>query len=124
MYLLDKLAEEKINTAMQRGEFNNLPGAGMRLPEEDLTFVPEDMRMAYRILKNSGYIPPELELHHQICSLESMLQQENSDSATRRQYLKKLHCLYLKLEESRQRQLNLALQNEYYEKIICRLSGT
>ena len=123
MRLLDKLAEEKINTAMQRGEFDNLPGAGLPLPEEDFTFIPEEMRMAYKILKNSGYIPPELELHNHIRNLESLIQQ-NPDSSTRRQYLKKLHCLYLKLEESRQRQLNLVLQNEYYEKILSRLSGT
>lgn len=123
MYLLDKLAEEKINTAMQRGEFNNLPGAGLPLPDEDLSLVPEELRMTYKILKNSGYIPPELELHNQIHSLESLIQQ-NPDSSMKRQYLKKLHCLYLRLDTGRERQLNLALQNEYYEKILARLSGT
>ena len=123
MLLLDQLAEDRINTAMQRGEFDNLPGTGMPLPREDLSFVPEEIRMAYKILKNSGHVPPELELRSQIHNLESTIR-DNPDAKERTYYLKKLHCLYMRLDGSSQRQLNLALQDEYYEKVLARLAGT
>lgn len=117
------MAEEHIAAAMQRGEFQNLPGAGLPLPDEDFSFIPEEKRMAYKILKNSGFVPPELELHSEICQIESIIQQGCEDS-DRRKYLKKLHYLFMKLDESGERQVNLVLQNEYYEKIISRLAGT
>ena len=123
MTLLDKLAEERIAAAMQRGDFLNLPGAGLPIPQEDFSFIPEEKRMAYKILKNSGYVPPELELHSEIYRLESIIRQ-NCEEVERRKYLKKLHYLFTQLDERGEREVNLVLQNEYYEKILSRLAGT
>lgn len=49
------IAERKIEDAIANGEFENLPGMGKPLEIEDLSHLPPDMRMAYTILKNSGY---------------------------------------------------------------------
>ena len=46
------IAEKRIAEAMDKGEFDNLPGRGKPLEIEDLSAVPEDLRMAYKILKN------------------------------------------------------------------------
>ena len=54
MYIFEKLAEEKIVAAMQRGEFNALPGAGKPLPADNLPGVPEELRLACKVLKNAG----------------------------------------------------------------------
>ena len=43
MYLIDKLAEEKITEAIGRGELDNLPGAGKPLHLDDDSLVPEVM---------------------------------------------------------------------------------
>ena len=59
------IAERKIEEAMAEGQFDNLPGTGKPLELEDLSHLPPDMRMAYTILKNSGYIeaPPAKDAH-------------------------------------------------------------
>ena len=56
---LARAAEARIGEAVARGEFRDLPGAGKPLPEEGLSAVPEELRAAYRVLKNAGYLPPE-----------------------------------------------------------------
>ena len=54
--MLDFLVEKLLAEAVSRGEFENLPGTGKPLPPEDNEHVPDDMRLAWRVLKNSGFI--------------------------------------------------------------------
>lgn len=54
MLLFETLAEKKILDAASRGELDDLPGAGKPLDLDDDALVPEDLRMAHRILKNAG----------------------------------------------------------------------
>lgn len=58
--MLDFLAEKKIREAMACGEFDDLPGAGRPLELDDDRLVPEELRVAHRILKNAGIAPPEV----------------------------------------------------------------
>ena len=58
--MLDLIAERKIAAAIANGELDNLPGAGQPLDLDDDALVPEDLRLAYRILKNAGIAPPEV----------------------------------------------------------------
>ncbi len=81
MLLFDLLAEKHIEQARDAGAFDNLPGAGKPLPEEDLSLVPEEERVAYRILKNAGYMPPELALHKQAVDLAMRLAAMPEDAA-------------------------------------------
>ena len=68
------IAERKILEAMENGAFDNLPGKGRPIPrDEDAAGVPEDLRMAYKILKNAGFLPPELELRRERLALEDLL---------------------------------------------------
>lgn len=50
------MAERKIKEAMEEGQFDNLPGRGRPQKLEDLSHLPEDLRLAYTILNNSGYL--------------------------------------------------------------------
>lgn len=59
--MLELIAEQKIAEAIARGELDALPGAGRPLELDDDRLVPEELRVAYRILKNAGCVPPELE---------------------------------------------------------------
>ena len=55
MLALEIMAERRIEEAIERGEFDNLPGAGQPIDLEDLDpSLPEELRLAYRILKNAG----------------------------------------------------------------------
>ena len=59
MLALEWLAEKRIEDAVAQGEFDNLPGAGRPLELDDDPLVPEEMRMAHRILKNADVPLPE-----------------------------------------------------------------
>jgi hypothetical protein len=74
MDAVTRIAEERIRQAIAEGEFANLSGAGRPLIFEDETWVPEDLRLAYRFLKNAGFVPPELELRNEIITLRDLIE--------------------------------------------------
>ena len=61
MLVFELIAERRIAQAIERGELADLPGAGRPLDLSDDPLVPEDLRLACRILKTAGFVPPELE---------------------------------------------------------------
>ncbi|MBB3109481.1 hypothetical protein FHS18_001533 [Paenibacillus phyllosphaerae] len=67
------IAEERIKEAIADGAFDNLPGKGKPLVMEDLSHVPEDMRMSYKVMKNAGFLPPEMQLSKEMVTLQDML---------------------------------------------------
>ncbi|MBB5189863.1 hypothetical protein HNQ50_000573 [Silvimonas terrae] len=74
MWFLTELAERRIAEAREQGAFDNLPGAGQPLPEDQINpLVPEHQRMAWRVLKHSGFLPPELEMHKEAVELAMRL---------------------------------------------------
>jgi hypothetical protein len=95
---LDRLAERRILEAMERGELANLPGAGSPLPPEDLELVPAELRGAYRLLKNAGFVPPQVETLRSIAELERVVA-ASADPAVRDRSLRRLHLLWQRLEE-------------------------
>jgi hypothetical protein len=79
MRAIRRIAEERITRAVAEGTFDNLQGAGKPLDLEDDSWVPEDLRIAYRVLKNAGVAPPELELRNEIMSLRSLIDSIDDD---------------------------------------------
>jgi hypothetical protein len=80
MDILAIIAERKIREAMARGELDDLSGKGKPLArDEDLSWVPEELRIAYKVLKNVGFVPTEVELSKEIVSLREMLMQLEDD---------------------------------------------
>ncbi len=123
MDILATIAERKIAEAIARGELDNLAGAGKPLAmDEDLSGVPAELRMAYKILKNAGFVPPEVELRKEIVSLREMLGQLDDDEK-RRSVRRQLDYKLLKLNMMRKRPLDLEEFPEYREKIIDCLGG-
>jgi len=53
----EQLVEDQIRKARERGEFDNLEGAGKPIDLSENPFEPADMRMAFRILKNNDFTP-------------------------------------------------------------------
>jgi hypothetical protein len=70
--MLDFIAEQRIAEAIANGELDALPGAGRPLDLDDDALIPEDLRLAHRILKNAGYVPAELETLNEIAQLERL----------------------------------------------------
>jgi hypothetical protein len=75
-----RIAEGRIREAMEQGMFENLPGAGKPLDLEEYFNTPEEMRIAYSILKNANCAPPEVELMKDVARLEQAIA-EASDSS-------------------------------------------
>ncbi len=69
----EKIVEDRILKAEKEGAFENLPGAGKPLPVEDDAHIPEDLRLAHKILKNADCLPPELEARKEIRQTEELL---------------------------------------------------
>jgi DnaJ homolog subfamily C member 28 len=59
--------EEQIRKAQERGDFDNLPGSGKPL-NLDKNLHAGDNALAYSMLKQNGYAPPEIELAKEIRS--------------------------------------------------------
>ena len=73
MWLIDRLAESRIEEAMRAGEFDDLPGRGERIPAEPESMVPEELRTGYRLLKNAGFVPPEVTLLREVSEVEELM---------------------------------------------------
>jgi uncharacterized protein (UPF0128 family) len=70
---LDKIVEEMIKKAQERGEFDNLPGKGKPVDLTDYFEMPEDVRVAQSMLKNAGMAPREVDLLKEIAKLRQLL---------------------------------------------------
>ena len=92
---MQKIVEERIRQAMDEGRFDNLPGKGKPLDLEDDSGIPEDMRLAFKILKNAGCLPIEMEVRKEIYSLRQLLK-ATIDEPTRRELRRELNFLLLK----------------------------
>lgn len=73
MDFMHSIVEEKIQAAIRRGEFENLPGAGKPLPPDELDKVPEELRIGFKMLKNAGLIPEEMQLRKDMVTLGDLL---------------------------------------------------
>ena len=115
------IAERRIEEAMQKGEFDNLPGQGKPLELEDLSTVPEELRMAYKILRNAGCLTPELEERKQINRVLDLLE-GCEDEHERLAGIQKLRFLVDRSKMRYQRDIRLEQDDPYYEQILKRLS--
>ena len=68
-----KSAEAIIEEAMRRGEFDNLAGAGKPVDLSAYFDTPEEVRLAYSILKNADVLPREADLLKEIAALKEQL---------------------------------------------------
>ena len=70
---LDKIVEEIIKQAQERGEFDNLPGKGKPIDLTTYFETPEDVRVAQSVLKNAGFTSREVGLLNEIATLKQVL---------------------------------------------------
>ncbi len=73
------VSEDKIRRAYENGEFDNLPGYGKKLKLEDLSSIPPDLRMAYKMMKNAGMINEETELKKELLTIEDLIDKCHDD---------------------------------------------
>jgi len=119
----EKIVEERILKAQKMGEFENLPGSGKPLVFEDNRFISEELRLAYKILKNADCLPVEIELKKEIKQTEDLLagMQETSEKY---RIVKKLNFLILKLNSIRDTSIAHEMPQVYTGKLIERFGNS
>ena len=116
MWLLDQWAERHISNAQKKGEFDNLPGAGSPLILDDDSHVAPELRAGYRLLKNAGCLPPELEQRKEAIELADVLKGIRDDDPQHAEFSRRLALVELRL---RQAGMDTSfLYGEYSERLM------
>lgn len=121
MRAFERLAEQRILEAIKRGEFENLPGAGEPLPADCAPLVPDAMWLSFKILKNAGCVPPEIEERKEICRLEELLV-DLEEEAERVRAQTRLSLLRTRIEMNRPRGAVGLTKPRYQDGLAARLS--
>ncbi|ELY3728387.1 DUF1992 domain-containing protein [Cronobacter sakazakii] len=100
MWLMDQWAERHILEAQQKGEFDNLPGTGEPLVLDDDSHLSPELSVGYRLLKNAGFLPPELEARKEALMLNDLLAEINEQHPDYHHVCKRLTLLELKLKQA------------------------
>ncbi|MDN6448764.1 MAG: DUF1992 domain-containing protein [Enterobacterales bacterium] len=100
MFLIDEWAERHISSALKRGELDNLSGEGKPLRLDDDSHVPADLRAGYRLLKNAGCLPPEIEQRKEAATLASLLRGLSREHPDFIELNKRLAVLEFRLRQS------------------------
>ena len=123
MFLIDRLAEERIQQSINQGELDNLPASGEPLQLDDNSLVPQELRAAYRLLKNAGFVPAEIQWRAEIADLESLLTRSDDDSNSDR-VRKRLLLLRLKLAQAGKQDTGLLGVSVYRDRLLAKLSDS
>jgi hypothetical protein len=117
----DKIVEERIREAQENGEFDNLPGQGQPLPLDDNSHIPEDLRIAYKILKNADCLPPEIQEKKEIQQMEELLA-SIPDEKERYKLIKKINYRIMKLNMMGKKSPLLEENQIYYKKVVDKIA--
>ncbi|HJD96114.1 DnaJ family domain-containing protein [Mailhella massiliensis] len=121
LHFLANRAERRIQEAQKEGAFDNLPGEGRALDLEDDSAVPAELRMAYKVLKNAGYLPPELADRKEINTLLDLLE-HCEDGAEKLRQMQKLDVILMRVQNRRARSVAITENDPYYEKVVRRVT--
>ncbi len=118
----EKLIESRIKKAQDQGAFDDLPGSGQPLHLEEDRHIPEDLRMAYKVLKNADCLPPEVQLRKEIRTTEDLLA-GMTDTVQKYRTIKKLNFLILKLNALGDANAAFDIPQRYYGEVVERLGA-
>ena len=115
----EAIVEQRIKQAQRQGRFDNLPGKGRPLNFEDAN-VPEELRLAHKVLKNAGFLPPEIELKKKISHTQDLMASLDEASPEKANLGKKLNYLLAKLDYVRGPSPGAALVRDQYQTDLRR----
>lgn len=115
-----RVVEERILEAQRAGAFDNLPGKGKPLKLDDRSWVPEDLRVAYHILKNAHVLPPEAELLKDIHTLEDLLKYVE-DEGERKALAKTIQNKVIRLDLLKRRSFSYDTARYYGARLVAKL---
>lgn len=111
----ENLIDIKIKKAMSEGEFDNLPGKGKPIDFTGYSALPEHLRIAYQMIKNSGFVPEEVRLKKEMELLKEKIR--NCTSADEKPEL-------IKQLTEISRQYHFCMEyNKGFKKIVINLTS-
>jgi hypothetical protein len=122
--MLDDLVEQRIQSSIRCGDFDNLPGSGKPLELWDDSFIAPELRMSFRILKNSGYVPAEVKALNDVFEIECFTGDLDPASSDVSLAIKRLEALKLKLENLGCFSRVLENRKDYFRKICRKLDAS
>lgn len=96
--MFEGVAERKIRQAIENKELDNLEGMFKPLVFDDLD-VPAEVRASYKILKNAGVLPEEMQLKKEIYNLEQVINSNILNEEQRATEKQKLYDKIMKYQE-------------------------
>jgi hypothetical protein len=119
-HAIGQIVEERIRQAQEEGQFDDLPGKGKPLKLDDDSKVAPHLRASYRILKNAGILPPQMQIRKEINHLRQLLDETQCEKEAR--------CLVLQINEKilesnimGRFSVSTGMDQVYSEKVIRRL---
>ncbi|WP_201000405.1 DnaJ family domain-containing protein [Paenibacillus glycanilyticus] len=124
MDFMSSLVEQRIKESIAKGEFDNLKGKGKPLELEDNSHVPEELRVAYKLLSNAGMIPEEMVVRKEIVSLRDMIRlcRNPDEQAVLKKKLTEKELRFKMLMEARGLRQSPVFQ-QYETKILKKYKG-
>ncbi len=118
----ERIVEERILNAQRKGAFEGLEGRGAPIVFADDRHIPEDLRLAYKILKNADCLPAEIELRKEIERTEDLLA-TMTDTQARYRAIRKINFLIMRLNLMRKGSIALDVPPQYEEKLAFRVAA-
>ncbi len=118
----EKIVEARIKKAQKEGVFNELQGTGTPIVFEDDYHIPEDLKLAHKILKNADCLPPEVEVRKDIRQTEDLLS-DLKDTKQQYRVLKKLNFLIMKLNALRDSNVSFDMPQQYMDTVAERMAS-
>lgn len=118
----ERIVEERIRLAEKKGAFRDLEGRGRPIEFVDDRHIPEDLRLAFKILKNADCLPAEIELKKEIERTEDLLA-AMTDTRERYRAIRKLNYLILRLNTMRNGTIELDIPQQYEQILADRIAS-
>ncbi len=119
------ISEQRIKKAYDDGEFNQLPGFGKPLNLNDDLGIPQELKMAHRMLKNAGFSTDEMSLHKEMMRIEDLIRvcENDLEKEELQRSLNEKMVKYNSMLSKKRINTNSSLFKNYEQKIEGKLLG-
>lgn len=119
------MSEQRIRKAYEEGEFNELPGFGKPMDLNDDAGIPEELKMAHRMMKNAGYSTEEAELKQEMMRIEDLIRtcEDDVEAKSLHRELNEKVLKYNAMLSKKRVKTNSSVFKDYQRSIEDKLMG-
>ena len=76
----ESAVDKWMREAEASGELKHIKGFGKPFKSDDaFAATPEELKLAFKVLKDSGYVPPQVEMFKELAELRTKLAEETDE---------------------------------------------